>query len=59
MTAVNWLSAKDLIETFGTIGLILVVFVESGICPVPAPGRLDPVPGRRLLRHEHTRATRT
>src|SRR5471032_2046166 len=31
MTAVNWLSAKDLIETFGTIGLILIVFVESGL----------------------------
>jgi membrane-associated protein len=38
ITAVNWLSAKDLIETFGTIGLILVVFVESGILPVPLPG---------------------
>jgi len=38
ITAVNWLSAKDLIETFGTIGLILVVFVESGLLPVPLPG---------------------
>ena len=38
MTAVNWLSAKDLIETFGTIGLILIVFVESGLLPVPLPG---------------------
>ena len=37
-TAVNWLSAKDLIETFGTIGLILIVFVESGLLPVPLPG---------------------
>jgi membrane-associated protein len=38
MLGVNWLSAKDLIETFGTIGLILVVFVESGLLPVPLPG---------------------
>jgi membrane-associated protein len=38
MMAVNWLSAKDLIQTFGTIGLILIVFVESGLVPVPLPG---------------------
>ena len=38
MTAVNWLSAKDLIETFGTIGLIAIVFIESGLLPVPLPG---------------------
>ena len=38
MFAVNWLSPHDLIETFGTIGLILVVFVESGLIPVPLPG---------------------
>ena len=38
MIAVNWLSPKDLIETFGTIGLLLVVFVESGIIPFPLPG---------------------
>ena len=38
MMAVNWLSPRDLIETFGTIGLILVVFVESGLIPVPLPG---------------------
>lgn len=36
--AVNWLDPKDLIETFGTIGLILVVFVESGLVPAPLPG---------------------
>jgi membrane-associated protein len=36
--AVNWLDPKDLIETFGTIGLILVVFVESGLIPAPLPG---------------------
>jgi membrane-associated protein len=34
----NWLSPRDLIETFGTAGLILVVFVESGLIPVPLPG---------------------
>jgi membrane-associated protein len=38
ITAVNWLSPHDLIETFGTIGLLLVVFVESGIIPAPLPG---------------------
>ena len=38
MFAVNWLSPHDLIETFGTVGLILVVFVESGLIPVPLPG---------------------
>jgi membrane-associated protein len=38
MTAVNWLSPRDLIETFGTIGLILVVFIESGLIPAPLPG---------------------
>jgi membrane-associated protein len=36
--AVNWLDPKSLIETFGTIGLILVVFVESGLIPAPLPG---------------------
>jgi membrane-associated protein len=38
MLGVNWLSPHDLIETFGTIGLLLVVFVESGIVPAPLPG---------------------
>jgi membrane-associated protein len=38
ITAVNWLSPRDLIDTFGTIGLILVVFVESGLIPAPLPG---------------------
>jgi membrane-associated protein len=38
MLALNWLSPRDLIETFGTIGLILVVFVESGLIPAPLPG---------------------
>jgi len=36
--AVNWLDPKDLIETFATWGLILVVFVESGLIPAPLPG---------------------
>jgi membrane-associated protein len=36
--AVNWLDPKDLIETFATWGLILVVFGESGLIPAPLPG---------------------
>lgn len=36
--AVNWLSPNDLISTFGTIGLLLVIFVESGLFPAPLPG---------------------
>ncbi len=55
LIAVNWLDPKILIETFGTIGLILVVFVESGLIPAPLPGRLDLVPRRRLLRHDQGR----
>jgi membrane-associated protein len=38
INAVNWLSPRDLIDTFGTIGLILVVFIESGLIPAPLPG---------------------
>ena len=38
MIAVNWLSPKDLIDTFGVAGLLLVVFLESGVLPVPFPG---------------------
>ena len=38
MLAVNWLSPHDLIDTFGTVGLLLVIFVESGIIPAPLPG---------------------
>jgi membrane-associated protein len=38
MLAVNWLSPRDLIDTFGTAGLLIVVFVESGIIPFPLPG---------------------
>jgi len=36
--ALNWLSPRDLIETFGTAGLLVVVLVESGIVPAPLPG---------------------
>lgn len=36
--AINWLSPHDLIETFGTAGVLLIVFIESGILPVPLPG---------------------
>jgi len=38
MLAVNWLSPRDLIDTFGAAGLILVIFLESGVLPVPFPG---------------------
>ena len=38
MLAVNWLSPRDLIETFATPGLLLIVFAESGIVPAPLPG---------------------
>jgi membrane-associated protein len=38
MLAVNWLSPHDLINTFGTAGLLLIILVESGIVPAPLPG---------------------
>jgi membrane-associated protein len=38
MTALNWLSPRDLIDTLGTAGLLLVIFLESGVLPVPLPG---------------------
>jgi membrane-associated protein len=38
MLAVNWLSPRDLIDTFGAAGLLLVIFLESGVLPVPFPG---------------------
>jgi len=38
MLALNWLSPRDLIDTFGTIGLLIVIFVESGVLPLPLPG---------------------
>src|SRR3954465_8449285 len=38
LAALSFLDPKQLIETFGTIGLILVIFVESGVLPAPLPG---------------------
>jgi membrane-associated protein len=36
--ALNWLDPRDLIDTFGTAGLLIVVFIESGLVPAPLPG---------------------
>ena len=36
--ALDLIDPKHLIETFGTIGLIAIVFVESGLLPAPLPG---------------------
>ena len=38
LIALNWLSPRDLIDTFGTAGLLVVILVESGLLPVPLPG---------------------
>lgn len=38
MLAVNILSPRDLINSYATIGLIVVVFIESGLIPFPLPG---------------------
>jgi membrane-associated protein len=38
LAALSFLDPKQLIETFGTIGLVLVIFIESGIVPAPLPG---------------------
>jgi membrane-associated protein len=38
MLAVNLLSPRDLIDTFGTAGLLIIVFIESGLIPFPLPG---------------------
>ena len=38
MSAAALLDPKHLIETFGTIGLLLIIFVESGVFPAPLPG---------------------
>ncbi len=38
LLGVNWLSPTDLISTFGTIGLLAIIFVESGLFPAPLPG---------------------
>ena len=34
----DFIDPKHLIETFGTIGLFAIVFVESGLLPAPLPG---------------------
>lgn len=34
----DFINPKHLIETFGTIGLFAIVFVESGLLPAPLPG---------------------
>ena len=34
----SFLDPKSLIEHFGTIGLIIIIFIESGILPIPLPG---------------------
>src|SRR5438034_6238924 len=36
--ALDLIDPKHLIETFGTIGLFAIVFVESGLLPAPLPG---------------------
>jgi membrane-associated protein len=36
--ALDVINPKNLIETFGTIGLFAIVFVESGLLPAPLPG---------------------
>jgi membrane-associated protein len=38
LISVNWLDPKSLIDTFGTVGLWIVIFVESGLLPLPLPG---------------------
>jgi membrane-associated protein len=38
LAAMSFLDPKHLLETFGTIGLVLVIFIESGIVPAPLPG---------------------
>ncbi len=38
MLALNWLDPRELIDTFGTAGMLLVVFIESGLIPAPLPG---------------------
>jgi membrane-associated protein len=35
---VNFLDPKHLIDTFGLVGLLAVIFVESGLFPAPLPG---------------------
>jgi membrane-associated protein len=35
---VSFLDPKHLIDTFGLVGLLIVIFVESGLFPAPLPG---------------------
>ncbi len=34
----SFLDPKHLIDTFGLVGLLIVIFIESGIFPAPLPG---------------------
>lgn len=38
LALLDLIDPKHLIETWGTIGLLLIVFVESGLLPAPLPG---------------------
>jgi membrane-associated protein len=38
VAAVSFLDPKHLIDTFGLAGLLVVIFIESGIFPAPLPG---------------------
>ena len=38
MRPVSFLDPKHLIDTFGLAGLLVVIFIESGIFPAPLPG---------------------
>src|SRR5256885_79935 len=38
LLALNWLSPHDLIDKFAVTGVLLIIFIESGILPVPLPG---------------------
>ena len=57
MLAVNWLSPRDLIDTFGAAGLLLVDLPGVGRAAGPVPGRL-PAVHRRVLRLDQGRQQR-
>jgi membrane-associated protein len=38
MLALNWFDPRYLIDTYGAIGLIVIIFLESGVLPLPLPG---------------------
>ena len=60
MLAVNWLSPHDLIQTFGTIGLLLDRLRGVGDLSRAPPGRLAARSGRRVRRDQRPQlATRT